>query len=177
MRTLLIVILSIVLFSCEKEGEQGPAGPQGPAGAQGVAGPQGPQGVAGNANVMQYTFPAFNFSTNGFAQLQVSTTKDTMDQSAWFVYMHYQPIDRWYIIPGHGPGGSTQYRISMGHSSNKVNLYIDKVGPGESFDLIRVIRVYANTTQTGGRMASKPQLPDIDFSIYEAVRTYYGLPD
>ena len=176
MRILLIAMLAVSFFSCTKEGEQGPVGPQGPAGPQGAAGPQGPQGIAGNANVAQYTYGAFNFATSSFGQFQVTTTKDTMDKSAWFVYLYYQAINRWYLIPGHGPGATTQYRISIGHTNGKVSVYIDKVGAGESFSEIRVIRIYSSSTQTGGRMASEPKLPDIDFNNYEAVRAYYKLP-
>src|SRR5688572_10492522 len=102
------LILSFALFSCKK-GDTGPAGP---------AGPQGPQGIAGNANVTQYSYGVQNLAA-GFAQLQVTTTKDTMDRSAWFVYLYYQPIDRWYFLPGSGVGGTTQYRVSMTYITNK----------------------------------------------------------
>lgn len=163
------LILSFAVFSCKK-GDTGPAGPAGPAG------PQGPQGIAGNANVTQYSYGVQNLAA-GFAQLQVTTTKDTMDRSAWFVYLYYQPIDRWYFLPGSGVGGSTQYRVSMGYSANKVNFYIDKIGPGESYAQAKIVRIYTSSQQTGGRYAvnTKP-LPDIDFTDYEVVRNYYQLP-
>ena len=159
----------VSFFACKK----GDTGPEGPAGPAGPTGPQGPQGVAGNANVTQYSFGAQNFPTIGFAQLQVTTSKDTMERSQWFVYLYYAPIDRWYTVPGYGTGGTTAYRISMGHASGKVNIYIDKIGTGENYAAARVIRVYANTVLAGGRMAA---LPNIDFSDYEAVRLYYHLP-
>jgi hypothetical protein len=166
------LILTICMFSCKK-GDVGPAGPQGEAGPQG---PQGPQGIAGNANVTQYTYGVQNLVAS-FAQLQVTTTRDTMDKSAWFVYLYYQPIDRWYFIPGYGNGGATQYRISMGYASNKVSIYIDKNGPGESYAQAKIIRIYTSSQQTGGRSVTNPALPaGIDFSNYEAVRNYYQLP-
>lgn len=167
----ILLTLAVSIIACKK-GETGPAGPEGPAGAQG---PQGPQGIAGNANVTQYTFGAVNLAT-GFATLQVTTTLDTMNRSTWFVYLHYAALDRWYIVPGYGPGGSTMYRVSFSHSNGKVSLFIDKVGTGESFAQARVVRVYANHVTTGGRSAT--ELPSqVDFNDYNAVKEFYQLPD
>src|SRR5687767_7203820 len=141
------------IIACTKEGPEGPAGPQGPqgnpglqggtgpqgpagttgaTGATGATGPQGPIGIAGNANVTQYTYGSQDFTT-GFKTLQVTTTQDTMDQSAWLVYLWYAPLSRWYFIPGLGFGGSTEYRVSMGYAAGKVNIFIDVVGPGEVY--------------------------------------------
>lgn len=166
---LLTIVISIV--ACKK-GDTGPAGPEGPTGAQG---PQGPQGVAGNANVMQYTFGAVNLTGN-FATLQLTTSLDTMNRSLWFVYLHYGVLDRWYAVPGNGPGGATMYRVSFGHANGKVSIYIDKAGAGDMFSQARVIRVYANQVTTGGRSAT--ELPtEVDFNDYNAVKEYYHLPD
>ena len=163
------LVLSFAMLSCKK-GDTGPAGPAG------APGPQGPQGIAGNANVTQYSYGVQNLAAS-FGQLQVTTTKDTMDRSAWFVYLYYQPIDRWYFIPGLGTGGTTQYRVSMGYTANKVNFYIDKVGPGESYAQAKVVRIYTSSQQAGGRYATATNsLPDIDFADYEVVRNYYQLP-
>ena len=164
-------LLAIILLCTDcKKGDTGPAGPAGPAGPQG---PQGPVGVAGNANVTQYTYGAQNFPTIGFASLQVTTTLDTMNRSAWFVYCFYQPLERWYFMPGHGPGGSTQYRISMGYASNKVTIFVDKVGTGDNFAQAKVVRVYASNTATGGIRAPAP---GIDFTDYQQVKAFYKLP-
>lgn len=166
MKTFFFVLIIATTFVACKKGDMGPQGPE------------GPQGIAGNANVTQYTFGSQNL-TASFSTLQVTTTQDTMNNSLWFVYLYYQPIDRWYAIPGMGTGGLTTYRVSMGYSSGKVNIYIDKSGAGETYAQARVIRVYANTTTVGGRAgASEPsQLPAIDFKDYPAVRQYYGLPE
>lgn len=160
------VFLSLFIISCKKE-----AGPTGPAGP---AGPQGPTGIAGNANVTNYTYGSQDFTT-GFKTLLVTTTQDTMDRSAWFVYLFYAPLTRWYFIPGLGFGGATTYRLSMSYTGGKVNIFIDRTGVGEVYAQARVVRVYANTSTTGGRVNAK--LPDIDFTSYEAVKKYYNLPD
>jgi hypothetical protein len=75
-------------------------------------------------------------------------------------------------MPGLGFGGSTQYRISMSYSAGKVNIFIDKTGPGEVYAQAKVVRVYANSVGLGGRL----EFPGIDFHNYEAVRRYYNLP-
>jgi len=182
MKAYLLPLLLLVFIACKK-GDPGPAGLQGPAGpagvngangANGATGPQGPQGIAGNANVKQYTYGAQNLAT-GYSTLQVTTTLDTMNRSQWFVYLYYQPLDRWYFLPGQGYGGVTQYRVSMGYSANKVNIYIDKTGTGENYAQAKVIRIYANSVTPGGRVANI--LPPIDFTDYEAVRKYYQLSE
>jgi hypothetical protein len=46
------VVISLMFFSCEKEGPAGPAGPAGPNGPAGPGGPSGPAGPPGTANVI-----------------------------------------------------------------------------------------------------------------------------
>jgi hypothetical protein len=168
-----LTFILILFVSCEgDDGAVGPAGAQGVPGPAGPEGPQGPVGIAGNANVRQYSFGAYNFTALAFAQLQVTTTLDTMNRSVWNTYLYYEPNSRWYMVPGFGPGASTQYRISLGHETDKVNIYIDKTGVGENFSQVRVVRIYANSIMPGGREVS---LPKIDFTDYEAVCDYYGL--
>lgn len=158
------MLLTATLFSCKK-------------GDTGAKGADGLNGVDGNANVKQYSFGAQNLQTSSFVQLQITTTRDTMDRSAWFVYLYYQSLDRWYSMPGQGAGGATQYRVSMGYSSNKVNFYIDKTGTGENYAQAKVVRIYTGAPIPGGRVAADgSRLPDIDFTNYEAVRDYYQLP-
>ena len=177
----MLLITTLTFISCQKEegppgpqGPAGPVGPRGPQGVQGATGPQGPIGISGNANVMQYTYGTQNF-TQGYKVLQLTTTKDTMERSAWLTYLYYETLARWYQIPGYAYNAATNYRISMGHVSNKVHFYIDREGPGETYAKAKVIRIFANGILVGGRLVH--QLPDIDFSNYETVKKYYNLPD
>lgn len=157
---------ALLLFAACKKGEVGPAGAQGPAG------PQGPQGIAGNANIMQYTFGTFNFATS-FATYSITTSQDTADRSAWFVYV-LGSNSRWYPLPGFGVGGNSQYRVNMGWSAGKMNVYVDKVsGAGEIYSQAKVIRMYANGVLPGGRPTNDAALPDM--RDYEAVKKYYDL--
>jgi hypothetical protein len=177
MKLSLLALSFLIIFASCKKGDDGPAGPAGAAGPAGVA---GPQGIAGNANVMQYTYGVQNLAA-GFVTLGVTTTLDTMNKSAWFVYLYYQPLDRWYFIPGLGTGGTTTYRVSLGYAGTKANIYIDKVGTGESYNNAKVIRIYSSGQTTGGRASGTDPvtngLPAIDFSDYNAVKSYYHLPD
>jgi hypothetical protein len=167
----IIVFFSIVIFSCKK----GDVGPAGPAGPQGPQGPQGPVGVAGNANATQYTFGTTNFATTPTVVLQVTTTADTMNRSAWFVYL-IRSGGNVYPIPGFGLNGTSDYRVYWSYAGGKANFTITRVsGAGEEYATIRVIRIYVNTLMTGGRFAN-PYLPEIDFTDYYAVRNYYGFP-
>ncbi|QEH41214.1 collagen-like protein [Chitinophaga sp. XS-30] len=172
----IVAVLSLPIHGCKKgdPGPQGLQGEQGDPGPQGAQGAQGPQGIAGNANVTQYTYGAHNFATTASATLQVTTTADTMNRSAWHVYL-VRASGNVYPIPGFGLNGSSDYRLYWSHSGGKVNFSINKVsGPGEEYASMRIIRIYANQTAAGGR-ASNP-LPDIDFNDYYAVCRYYGLP-
>jgi hypothetical protein len=172
----LIISLCVILFtSCQKEGPAGPAGVQG---LQGATGPIGPQGIDGNANVTQYTYDnTFDFSANMDFNLQLSTTLDTMNRSAWFVYLKYNGgFEYYYSLPGFGYNGSTNYRNTFyfNASASKVIHNITRLtGPGEVYAGIKIIRIYATNITTGGRQV----MPDVDFTNYTAVKSHYNLPD
>lgn len=166
--------LTIILFACNKEG---PAGPAGATGATGPQGNTGSQGTPGNANVVQYNYGnTYDFTTNSDFNLNVTTTAGTMNRSAWFVYLKYSGLNEYtYALPGYGYNGDSYYRSSYYFNTglNKVTHTITRLnGPGEIYSGAKIIRIYANTNQTGGRM----NLPDIDFSNYTAVREYFNLP-
>ena len=183
--TVLLICLSVILFTaCTKEGPAGQAGPTGAQGAQGIQGATGsqgatgPQGIAGNANVTQYTYNGpFDFNGNLDFNLQVSTTLDTMNRSLWLVYLKYNgAFEYHYALPGLGYDGSSYYRNTFYYNAsfNKVIHNITRVnGSGEVDSVIKIIRIYANNSTTGGRQAT----PGIDFTNYTAVKNYYNLPD
>jgi hypothetical protein len=165
----LIALTTLLMTACKK-GDTGPAGPAGPAGA---AGPVGPQGPVGNANAIQYNFPGYNFTSAGFSSvnLQITTTLDSMNRSAYLVYI-VRASGNTYPVPGHGLSGDSEYRLLIYHSGGKANLTITKnSGPGEDYGSIRVIRIYSNAILTGGRSAN----PEVDTNDYAAVCRYYGL--
>ncbi len=138
-------------------------------------GDQGEPGAAGNANAVQYNFGPHNFVTS-FAQLKINTTADTMNNSSWHVYLYSEAVARWYALPGEGQGGATSYRVSIGYAGGQVNIYIDKVGAGETYSKIRVIRVYANRQENLGLVPGNRNISGPDITNYEAMRAFYHLP-
>jgi hypothetical protein len=163
----MLIVASVLMTACKK-GDTGPAGPAGPAG------PQGPIGVAGNANVVQYTYGGHNFAGSASINLQISTTLDTMNRSAWLVYL-VRASGNTYPLPGFGLSGDSDYRLLLYHSAGKANMTITKVsGPGEEYASIRIIRIYANTLLPGGRFMNPPAGPDP--KDYNAMCNYYNLP-
>ena len=166
---LVVTLLLAVCFSFTmcKKGDNGPVGPAGPQG------PQGPIGIAGNANVTQYTYGSYNFAATPNISLFVATTADTMNRSAWFVYMVGSAYT--YPIPGPGAANVSQYRLYWAFEG-KVDFYINKItGAGETYPAIKIIRIYANNNVTGGRV--EDGLPAINFNDYKAVCNYYHLTE
>ena len=205
-RSILTFFIAVLfLVSCSKEGPQGPAGPQGvngatgpqgpagpigpqgpagptgPAGAtgpQGPAGSQGPAGVSTNANVTQYTYSsALDFTTNTERYLLVTTTLDSMNKSAWFIYLKYNgTFEYHYAIPGYGYNASSFYRSTYYYNpgGGQVEHNITRLnGPGEVYNGAKIVRIYTSNSIPGGRSFQPP----VDMTNYEAVRTYYGLPE
>ncbi|MRG45746.1 hypothetical protein GFS24_11505 [Chitinophaga sp. SYP-B3965] len=110
-----------------------------------------------SSNIAQYSFGEQNFTTATFKLLSIPTTKDTADNSAWIVYLYYQTLDRWYVVPGLGVGAATNYRLSYDFKNEHVNFYIDKVGAGEKYEKARIVRIYSRNQQLIGKLRDDPQ--------------------
>ena len=189
--TVCAITIAVVSFvACKKgdTGPAGPAGPQGPAGSAGAKGDIGPTGQTGNANVMEYFFfpndsidlslPAPN---NGIG-LRISLPNDTLDLSAWFIYLYKFPL--WYAIPGHAENDASSYSFSFGYLDittpvDSAYFFVDRVtGPGEKYEGLKLVRILTNdliTDGAGGTTRTRRALPNIDFSNYEEVKKYYNL--
>ncbi|MEP6747840.1 MAG: hypothetical protein ABJB86_08940 [Bacteroidota bacterium] len=159
------ILIMTIVGACKKV-DAGPAGPAGPAGAT------GPAGIAGNANATQYIFPSHNFRDGADAVLTVNTTEDTVNRSAWFVYLIYARSSG-YPVPGFGYDNLAQYGMSWVYDQKAIFTITRIAGQGENYLNIRIVRIYTNSS-TGDR--TKRSLPDIDFNDYDAVRRYYQLP-
>jgi hypothetical protein len=184
-----ITIATVCIISCKKgdTGPAGPAGPAGPQGAQGVAGAIGPTGQSGNANVMEYFFfPTDSIDLSlpspnngiGIGFSLPSDPVDTLDLSAWFIYLYKFPF--WYAVPGHGENDASQYSFAFGYIDittpvDSARFYIDRVsGPGEKYEGLKLIRILTSDVTTDGT-GHRRGLPNIDFNNYEAVKEYYHL--
>lgn len=87
-----------------------------------------------------YDFPAINFATSAYGSFQVPVPADAANRSIWSVQLFYSPLTRMYLVPGYGFAGSTQYRVSVSPGASVTTIYIDKVGAGETYDAVRIIR-------------------------------------
>ena len=140
-----------------------------------VVGPQGPPGPEGNANVKIYTFGGVDFRQTTDTSVYISNiSKDTVDNSAWFVYLVVigNNSTSSFSIPGSDGSNSHYYPWSIYlNQVNRLHYFIIKdSGPGQEFSQIKVVRIY-------GGPDGKPQLPDIDFNSYDAVKEYYGIKE
>lgn len=180
----MVAVMLVSCESCKKEGPIGPMGPAGvngvdgapgpagPSGPQGQQGPQGPKGIEGNANVAKYTYSGHDFSITVNKTLTAPISKDSSDRCVWLFYL-VRPGNNVYQIPGFGLDAVSDYRAYYNAATSATTFYIKKVsGPGEAYNSIRIIRIYANTLISGRKSS---QLPDIDFNDYNAVCKYYGL--
>ena len=81
--TYALIILSLTITSCSKDGDTGPIGPTGAQGSDGIDGTDGADGidgVDGNANVETTIFLNPTWSPSGLMTLQVpSITQDAFD--------------------------------------------------------------------------------------------------
>ncbi len=101
---------------------------------------------ARGAKVIRYNLGSFDFSASFLSRQLPGTWKaGTVAGSTWAVSMHHDLIDRDYLVPGAGYGGTTSYRISI--SATGV-VFIDKTGPGEPYSNIRLYRTVPTSTQT-----------------------------
>ncbi len=109
MRYLFYVLIgSIVLFSCQKEGSTGPqgpagaAGPAGPAGAEGPQGEQGLPGLLGNANVKCYKFDTRDTDDDGSITYKIPGINATNIDSFMLIGYYGGKTDDhlvWYQVP------------------------------------------------------------------------------
>jgi hypothetical protein len=175
----LVFAFTVSLVACKK-GDDGPAGAQGPAG---TAGPAGPQGVPGNANVIIYNFGprTFSFSTN---YILSNLSRGRVDSSMILVY--YTPSTGsetgWYPCPGGGPDGAFETRYFIYQSAVSPSTYTlglrTTTGTGANFtpsvtlSKLRVIIALASSILPGGRASQV-----VDYSNYNEVKKYFGLPD
>ena len=166
MKNLTLFLVAVILVSfagCDSTSVQGPAGPP---------------GENGNVNVKIYKFAGNDFRTNQIKSVSIQgVTRDTMDNSVWFVYLsrYASNSEMHHLVPGSIPGGSTYNSWNLYiHSSLQASFVINREsGIGELIDSIKIVRIYANTS------SSRPEenLPDIDFSNFETVKEYYGIKE
>lgn len=120
-----ILLLSVVLFSCQK-GTEGPAGPQGPAG------PAGPQGPTGGVNQQSFQFQLTNWGTLSGATPVWSTvvnlpaiTQSVLNTGNVFAY--WTQGDQ-TLLPFVSGGINYMYVTGLSNGTGFIQVYVDKVG-------------------------------------------------
>ena len=177
----LLVSLVLFFFSACK-GPQGDPGPQGATGTQGVAGATGAQGPAGSANVIQVTWQrASDRSEPAYPAYKLPSGVSTLNALV-VVYITVNGV--WLPLPFEYNNGIPEdqlghYRFTVRDSENamrlaayrfntSVNRYIQIPNP---YDVgMRAIIIPAAVIKNGRKAA-------IDYTDYEAVKSFYNLPD
>ncbi|RCR66310.1 collagen-like triple helix repeat-containing protein [Larkinella punicea] len=177
LRSLIVALTILSLFSACKSGEAGPkgdtgaTGPAGPAGATGVA---GPAGATGNANVIQISYGPRTTTASGFSNFSLNPlTTDQISNSVFFTYVSFpaEPFS-WSFLPGSFRLMDNTYTYAVRIGARERQLYLDRnSGSGAlTFNAIRIIAIPANDLRNGRKAA-------VDFSNYEEVKKFYNLPD
>lgn len=140
--SLLLVSVSMLTISCQKEGPAGPAGPAGPTGAAGASGPVGLTGPAGTANVIYsaWFLTGTGWTATGaavygarflFDKATASITQTIMDQGVVLGYIKGEPNtaginSQVFQLPygvGVGAGFFDQYELMLNAPGNVRFLY------------------------------------------------------
>lgn len=189
-------MMTIAVSSCIEgpQGEQGIPGPEGRVGPEGPSGAEGPRGVPGergatgergpagpkgdkgdkgdpgNANVTLYTFGQVDYRSVLTREVSIPLLAGEVRERVLLLPFLVRASGNIYPVPGPGLDNFSEYRSFQLSATNSITLRITKIsGPGELYSNIRVFKVVANSTVNG-----RIQLPDIDWTDYNAIVDYYG---
>lgn len=177
------MLLASIIFMNACKGPQGEVGPQGPKGDTGATGPAGPKGDTGasgsgtgTSNVILIKFGSVTHTGSEVAFDLKTLTEAQINNSAFFFYVNTsRTTTLWASIPGVVPNSGNSYRFSINTQPSGFSypiLYLNRVsGTGsEIFPSSRAVIVPASDIRNG-RQAN------VDFSDYEAVKSFYSLKD
>lgn len=187
----LIILLSIVtLISCGKENITAPILPE-----ESIE-----EDVIDSLGVIEfeevnipklYTFFSHDFRF-GFEKAQnIVTTKDTITNSLWLVYL-VSLSGSVHAIPGSGYNSMSNYTYTkqIQDDNSTLSIIVSKLdGPGELYSNIRVVRIYTNLIENIGKPGSamtieeslhlndlekaKRFYPTVDFNDYNSVKSAF----
>ncbi len=176
-----LLILTMALTSCAKDGDIGPQG------EQGIAGQDGTDGTDGNANVQLYTLDIPNMLTSsGFTLNFDVLTPEVLKENIVLLYLRVgNALD---MVPGRGiiivPGNQNPdipFNITsrlMGTGSANIQVFFTDLDgapfpvPGFHYSGLNVFIIKPSTVLTG-----KSNDPDFFTMSYEEVVTYFGLTE
>ena len=189
--TMLLVCLALACCKGEdgkdgKTGPAGPAGPAGPTGPAGPAGPAGPQGVAGNEGVMMYTYGSATITTGLWAYPVPDITFTDADKYLFYGYYFATvgTLQTWNPVPG--VGHNLKYTVHYLLTPNATGLCMYGVALiqhlAESYYLVPTtfekFRIITVPIPAGNiKPQSVSSNSPVDFSNFNEVAAYYGLPE
>ncbi|MEX0315436.1 MAG: hypothetical protein AB3N18_14765 [Allomuricauda sp.] len=188
----IIVMAFTVLTACSGEdGEDGAVGPQGipgidgQDGTDGADGQDGTDGQDGNANVIFSNWIAADWNVQDDARAKsMNLLIDEIDnielrnKTLVFVYLQQWGTSSIYPMPNAGRWSNTWYSFTFGNNGVTLN--------GITVTLISTNGVDLTEFQYSGSRGNRfryvlipesGQSGKLDYSNYEAVKTFYNLPD
>lgn len=165
---LLLLLPTMLIISCSKEGPAGPQGDAGVQGLQGSAGQQGPPGPAGTANVIYSDWLTYDLKAGVYSGLYYARilapklTQAILDKGDIKLYISsYGQV--WPLPFTLMPNFYFQYSLGI------IDLFSPTDWDTYSGYKIRYVFIPGSVHARG--------LPTIDWNDYEAVKRYYNLPD
>ena len=178
--TILIIIATIIFMdSCKGEkGDIGPSGANGTNGTNGATGPQGPKGDTGasgsggtttSSNIFYSDWLSVKFSGSGDYSATINApkiTQEIIDKGTVLTYAKSNISGNVIPLPFAALNGTT--RTTVVYNLGKVLLGANFDASSQTYRYI----IFPPGTGIGlGRKAN------VDFSNYEAVKTFYDLKD
>ncbi|QEC44232.1 hypothetical protein [Pseudobacter ginsenosidimutans] len=198
---ILLFFFSFFLFSCSKEGPQGPAGENGKNGQDGA---NGNANVITGAFILDnskyardsWSIRNGNATTSYPAKMAnvsvASLTQDIFNNGTVLVYMKIPAgsamlPDSWTPLPHSNPSGNYGYMI-MRNYTYRVGLlqlyyyfqYTDNASIGTApyiGDVVVPTQEFKYVVIAGNAAANSVARPPVDYSNYEAVKTYFRLQE
>ncbi|NAY92174.1 hypothetical protein GTQ34_09600 [Muricauda sp. JGD-17] len=192
------VVCSTLFLSCSVEdGEDGAIGPPGLQGEQGLQGPQGEQGPVGadgqdgtdgqdgNANVIYSDWIDADWNSINLPRLKEMNIPvpelddiELRNKTVVQVYLGQSGTNGVYAMPGTGRWSNTWYSYSFGHGTVTLNGIAIVLESTNGVDLTE--DQYLGSRGNEFRYVLIPesaQSGKLDYSNYEAVKSFYNLPD
>ncbi len=178
-----LLVLSISLTSCTKEGPQGPQGDPGPQGQKGDKGDPGQKGDPGDSKVIYSAWMDVAYNDKGVAEINApKLTTDILNKGIIKVYLNLDKADAPFIvalpctIPAgmlfNDPTGMPDAYVDVFFSTGKIFLTsnYDMTSPGDGSFRVRYVLEPGSTN-------ARKMSTGIDWEDYKAVKLHFNLPD
>lgn len=169
-----------IISSCAEDGAPGDIGPPGPAGSQGEQGEQGPQGDQGEPGTANVTYSDWFTITqsdwSGIGSIKITeaidapeVTEEIIDKGVVLVYHQFNNQTR-QLPYSYSPNGLHLVYLFVASSITIEGFHLNATTISNISPLKFRYVVIPGGTAAGGRIG-------LDYSDYEEVKAYYGIPD